>query len=100
MTAAGDPADRVTLDESVSMALLVVLERLVTTPGPDVVWRGNGGGKVASRPGAQGAERVAAALLVLTRWPPRQIAMGDDQRRPRPGAARRRWRAVGHLVHR
>jgi RNA polymerase sigma-70 factor (ECF subfamily) len=149
--AAGDPADRVTLDESVSMALLVVLERLtpaertsfllhdvfglsfaeiagvvgrspaavrqlaararqhvadgrprfpptpaeqrdlvaafaaacaegdlerlVTMLDPDVVWRGDGGGKVASRPGAQGAQRVAAALLVLTRRPPRRIAM-------------------------
>jgi len=146
-----DPADRVTLDESVSMALLVVLERLtpaertsfllhdvfglsfaeiagvvgrspaavrqlaararqhvadgrprfppthaeqrdlvaafaaacaegdlgrlVTMLDPDVVWRG--GGKVASRPGAQGAEQVAAALLVLTRRPPRQIAMAS-----------------------
>jgi RNA polymerase sigma-70 factor (ECF subfamily) len=149
--AAGDPADRVTLDESVSMALLVVLERLtpaertsfllhdvfglsfaeiagvvgrspaavrqlaararrhvadgrprfppthaeqrelvaafasacaegdlerlVTMLDPDVVWRGDGGGKVASRPGAQGAGRVAAALLALTRRPPRQISM-------------------------
>jgi RNA polymerase sigma-70 factor (ECF subfamily) len=149
--AAGDPADRVTLDESVSMALLVVLERLtpaertsfllhdvfglsfaeiagvvgrspaavrqlaararqhvadgrprfpptpaeqrdlvaafaaacaegdlerlVTMLDPDVVWRGDGGGKVASRPGAQGAQRVAAALLALTRRPPRRIAM-------------------------
>jgi len=149
--AAGDPADWVTLDESVSMALLVVLERLtpaertsfllhdvfglpfaeiagvvgrspaavrqlaararqhvadgrprfppthaeqrelvaafaaacaegdlerlVTMLDPDVVWRGDGGGKVASRPGAQGAERVAAALLALTQRPPRQIAM-------------------------
>jgi RNA polymerase sigma-70 factor (ECF subfamily) len=149
--AAGDPADRVTLDESVSMALLVVLERLtpaertsfllhdvfglpfaeiadvvgrspaavrqlaararqhvadgrprfppthaeqrqlvaafaaacaegdlerlVTMLDPDVVWRGDGGGKVAARPGAQGAEQVAAALLALTRRPPRQIVM-------------------------
>jgi RNA polymerase sigma-70 factor (ECF subfamily) len=149
--AAGDPADRVTLDESVSMALLVVLERLtpaertsfllhdvfglpfaeiagvvgrspaavrqlaararqhvadgrprfppthaeqrelvaafaaacaegnleqlVTMLDPDVVWRGDGGGKVASRPGARGAEQVAAALLALTRRPPRQIVM-------------------------
>jgi RNA polymerase sigma-70 factor, ECF subfamily len=149
--AAGDPADRVTLDESVSMALLVVLERLspaertsfllhdvfglsfaeiaavvgrspaavrqlaararqhvdegrprfpptyaeqrelvaafaaacaegdlerlVTMLDPDVVWRGDGGGKVPSRPGAQGAEQVATALLALTRRPPRQVAM-------------------------
>jgi len=51
------------------------LERLVTMLDPDVVWRGDGGGKVASRPGAQGAERVAAALLALTRRPPRQIVM-------------------------
>jgi RNA polymerase sigma-70 factor, ECF subfamily len=42
---------------------------------PDVVWRGDGGGKVASRPGTRGAERVAAALLALTQRPPRQIAM-------------------------
>ena len=149
--AAGDPADRVTLDESVSMALLVVLERLtpaertsfllhdvfglpfaeiagvvgrspaavrqlaararqhvadgrprlppthaeqrelvaafaaacaegdlqrlVTMLDPDVVWRGDGGGKAASRPGARGAEQVAAALLALTRRPPRQVVM-------------------------
>src|SRR5262249_10339111 len=51
------------------------LERLVTMLDPDVVWRGDGGGKVASRPGAQGAERVAAALLALTQRPPRQIVM-------------------------
>ena len=52
------------------------LERLVTMLDPDAVWRGDGGGKVASRPGAHGAERVAAALLALTR-PPRQIAMAS-----------------------
>ena len=51
------------------------LERLVTMLDPDVVWRGDGGGKVASRPGARGAGRVAAALLALTRRPPRQISM-------------------------
>jgi len=51
------------------------LERLVTMLDPDVVWRGDGGGKVASRPGARGAEQVAAALLALTRRPPRQIVM-------------------------
>ena len=50
------------------------LERLVIMLDPDVVWRGDGG-KVASRPGAQGAEQVATALLALTRRPPRQIAM-------------------------
>jgi RNA polymerase sigma-70 factor, ECF subfamily len=156
--AAGDPADRVTLDESVSMALLVVLERLtpaertsfllhdmfglpfaeiagvvgrspaavrqlaararqhvadgrprfpptaaeqrdlvaafaaacaegdlerlVTMLDPDVVWRGDGGGKVASRPGARGAEPAAAALLALTRRPPRQIAMATVNSAP------------------
>jgi RNA polymerase sigma-70 factor, ECF subfamily len=146
---AGDPADRVTLDESVSMALLVVLERLspaertsfllhdvfglpfaeiagvvgrspaavrqlaararqhvdegrprfpptyaeqrelvaafaaacaegdlerlVTLLDPDVTWRGDGGGKVTSGRGAQGAERVARALILLTRRPPRRL---------------------------
>jgi RNA polymerase sigma-70 factor (ECF subfamily) len=149
--AAGDPADRVTLDESVSMALLVVLERLspaertsfllhdvfglsfaeiagvvgrspaavrqlaararqhvdegrprfpptyaeqqelvtafaaactegdlerlVTLLDPDVTWRGDGGGKVTSGPGARGAERVAQALVLLTRRPPRRLTM-------------------------
>jgi len=147
--AAGDPADRVTLDESVSMALLVVLERLspaertsfllhdvfglsfteiagvvgrspaavrqlaararqhvdegrprfpptyaeqrelvaafaaacdegdlerlVTLLDPDVTWRGDGGGKVASGRGAHGAEQVARALILLTRRPPRRM---------------------------
>jgi len=147
--AAGDPADRVTLDESVSMALLVVLERLspaertsfllhdvfglsfaeiagvvgrspaavrqlaararqhvdegrprfpptyaeqrelvaafaaacaegdlerlVTMLDPDVVWRGDGGGKVTSGRGARGAERVARDLILLTQRPPRRL---------------------------
>jgi len=147
--AAGDPADRVTLDESVSMALLVVLERLspaertsfllhdvfglsfaevggvvgrspaavrqlaararqhvdegrppfpltyaeqqelvaafaaacaegdlqrlVAMLDPDVVWRGDGGGKVTSGRGARGAERVARDLVLLTRRPPRRL---------------------------
>jgi RNA polymerase sigma-70 factor (ECF subfamily) len=147
--AAGDPADRVTLDESVSMALLVVLERLspaertsfllhdvfglsfaevagvvgrspaaarqlaararqhvedgrprfpptyaeqrelvaafaaacaegdlerlVTLLDPDVVWRGDGGGKVTSGRGARGAQRVAQDLVLLTRRPPRRM---------------------------
>jgi len=147
--AAGDPADRVTLDESVSMALLVVLERLspaertsfllhdvfglsfaevggvvgrspaavrqlaararqhvdegrprfpptyaeqqelvaafaaacaegdlqrlVAMLDPDVVWRGDGGGKVTSGRGARGAERVARDLVLLTQRPPRRL---------------------------
>jgi RNA polymerase sigma-70 factor (ECF subfamily) len=150
-TAAPDPAERVTLDESVSMALLVVLERLtpaertsfllhdvfglsfaeiaevvgrspaavrqlaararqhvqagrprfppthaeqralvsafaaactdgdlerlVALLDPDAVWRGDGGGKVASHGGARGAERVARALLRLTQRPPRGVGM-------------------------
>jgi RNA polymerase sigma-70 factor, ECF subfamily len=149
--AAGDPADRVTLDESVSMALLVVLERLspaertsfllhdvfglsftevadvvgrspaavrqlasrarqhvedgrprfpptyaeqrelvtafaaACTEGdlerlaalldPDVIWRGDGGGKVTSGRGAQGAAQVARALVLLNRRPPRRTGM-------------------------
>ena len=42
---------------------------------PVVLAQDSIGGKVASRPGAQGAEQVATALLALTRRPPRQIAM-------------------------
>jgi len=144
-----DPADRVTLDESVSMALLVVLERLtpaertsfllhdvfglpfaeiagvvgrspaavrqlaararqhvadgrprfpptqaeqrdlvaafaaasqegdldrlVALLDPDVVWRGDGGGKVAAHYGARGAWQVAGAMLGMARRPPRRI---------------------------
>jgi RNA polymerase sigma-70 factor, ECF subfamily len=49
------------------------LERLVTLLDPDVTWRGDGGGKVASGRGAQGAERVARALILLTRRPPRRL---------------------------
>ena len=49
------------------------LERLVTLLDPDVVWRGDGGGKVASGLGTQGAELVARALVLLTRRPPRRL---------------------------
>lgn len=51
------------------------LERLVALLDPDAVWRGDGGGKVASHQGARGAERVARALLRLTRRPPRRVGM-------------------------
>jgi RNA polymerase sigma-70 factor, ECF subfamily len=149
--AAPDPADRVTLDESVSMALLVVLERLspaertsfllhdvfgmsfaeiagvvgrspaavrqlaararqhvedgrprfpptqaeqrelvaafaaacaegdlerlVALLDPGVVWRGDGGGKVAAHHGAQGAPQVAEIMLLMARRPPRGVGM-------------------------
>ena len=49
------------------------LEQLVTLLDPDVVWCGDGGGKVASGLGTQGAERVARALVMLTRHPPRRL---------------------------
>jgi RNA polymerase sigma-70 factor (ECF subfamily) len=150
-TPAQDPADRVTLDESVSMALLVVLERLspaerasfllhdvfgmsfaeiagvvgrspaavrqlaararqhvedgrprfpptraeqrelvaafaaactegdlerlVALLDPGVIWRGDGGGKVAAHHGAQGARRVARIMLLMAQRPPRRVGM-------------------------
>jgi hypothetical protein len=44
---------------------------------PDVVWRGDGGGKVAAHHGARGAWQVAGAMLGMarrpragSRWPP------------------------------
>jgi RNA polymerase sigma-70 factor, ECF subfamily len=143
---AADPADRVTLDESVSMALLVVLERLsaaertafllhdvfglsfdevadvvgrspaavrqlasrarrdvesgrprlpptlaeqrevvtafaaacqagdlgrlVTLLDPDVIWRGDGGGKVPTFPPVRGAAGVARQLVMVLEQPP------------------------------
>ncbi|MBA9002580.1 MULTISPECIES: RNA polymerase sigma factor SigJ [Thermomonospora] len=47
------------------------LERLVTLLDPDVVWRGDGGGKVSALPRAEhGARNVARRLLAVTPRPP------------------------------
>ena len=51
------------------------LERLVALLDPDVVWRGDGGGKVAAHHGARGAWPVAGAMLGMARRPPRRITM-------------------------
>ena len=51
---------------------------------PEVIWRGDGGGKVTSGRGAQGAQQVARALVLLTRRPP--AGWG-----PPPSTARRAW---------
>jgi RNA polymerase sigma factor (sigma-70 family) len=72
---APDPADRVTLDESVSHALLVVLEALSPAErtafvllDPDVVMRSDGGGRVtAARKPIVGADRVLRTALALAR---------------------------------
>ena len=51
------------------------LQRLVALLDPDVVWRGGGSGKVAAHHGAQGARRVARAMLLMARRPPRRVGM-------------------------
>ena len=52
------------------------LERLVALLDPGVVWRGDGGGKVAaSHRVERGARNVARRLLALARRPPRSGRM-------------------------
>jgi RNA polymerase sigma-70 factor, ECF subfamily len=46
------------------------LERLVELLDPGVVWRGDGGGKVAAAPLERGAPNVARRLLALAHRPP------------------------------
>jgi RNA polymerase sigma-70 factor (ECF subfamily) len=87
-----DPADRVTLDESVSYALLTVLEQLspaertafvlhdvfdvpfgdldglVAVLDPDVVWTSDGGGRASAlRKPLRGGARVAGAWAAFSR---------------------------------
>jgi RNA polymerase sigma-70 factor, ECF subfamily len=51
------------------------LERLVALLDPDVVWRGDGGGKVAAHYGARGARPVARSMLMMAQRPPRHVGM-------------------------
>ncbi|HEU4656616.1 MAG TPA: RNA polymerase sigma factor SigJ [Capillimicrobium sp.] len=54
------------------------LDRLVQILDPDVVWRSDGGGKVAaSRKEQRGAERVAKINLALARRPPQEARVAD-----------------------
>ena len=51
------------------------MDRLVALLDPDVVWRGDGGGKVASRRIARGSLSVARALVSFARRPPRRLGI-------------------------
>jgi len=51
------------------------LERLVGLLDPDVVWRGDGGGKVPAAPLGRGAATVARRLLALADRPPLSTRM-------------------------
>jgi RNA polymerase sigma-70 factor, ECF subfamily len=51
------------------------LERLVALLDPDVVWRGDGGGKVAAHYGERGARPVAESMLLMAQRPPRHMGM-------------------------
>jgi RNA polymerase sigma-70 factor, ECF subfamily len=51
------------------------LERLVTLLDPEVTWRGDGGGKVTSGLGAQGAERVGPGPGPADPASPRRLGM-------------------------
>lgn len=51
------------------------LDRLIALLDPDVVWRGDGGGKVAAAPLERGAPNVAQRLLALADRPPLSARM-------------------------
>jgi hypothetical protein len=72
---AQDPAERVTLDESVSMALLVVLERLTPAERTSFLLHDVFGLSFAAHHGARGAWRVARAMHGMAQRPPHGIGM-------------------------
>jgi RNA polymerase sigma factor (sigma-70 family) len=77
--ATADPADRVTLDESVSMAFLVVLESM--TPAERVAFILH---DVFGYPFADVAQITGAARRPAASWPPRPAAASAPPSLPRP----------------
>jgi hypothetical protein len=87
--AAGDPADRVTLDESVSMALLVVLERLTPAARTSFLLHDVFGLSFAEIGGVVG--RIAAIDVV--RNPDKLTGVREPADRPGPGIDETGWAA-------
>lgn len=92
LTAAGtapDPADRVTLDESVSFALLVVLERL--SPAERTAWVLHDLFRLEFPEVAEIVGRTPAAVRQLASRARRHVADGTPRRGWPPSSTGRRW---------